>query len=92
LLQGTHTQEIGAGGFLMLNGFEVGIDGAVQDYRIVDSANPQVPRLLDTVEKVQQKLINEETGTTFLLGANGLTIVRQPQVEDQHRSESSFTN
>jgi hypothetical protein len=92
LLQGTHTEGIGADGFLMLNGARTSIDVPVQDYRVVDSTNPQVPRVLDTVEKVQQRLVHEEMGTTYLPGANGLTVVRQPQVEDLHRSQSNFTN
>jgi hypothetical protein len=92
LLQGTHTEEIGANGFLMLNGLPPGINSVAQDYRIVDSTNPQKPELLDTVEKVQKKLVNEDTGTLFLLGESGLTVVRQPAVEEELRAESSYTN
>jgi hypothetical protein len=57
-----------------------------RDYQVVDSSHPNLPVLLDTVRLVNCKLAREETGTLFLLGSEGLTIIRRPQVELQYQS------
>ena len=63
-----------------------------RDYQIVDAAKPNAPQLLATVKMVNQELVNEETGTTYLLGADGLTVVRRPAVELRSWLESTYTN
>ena len=63
-----------------------------RDYQIVDAAKPNAPQLLATVKMVNQELVNEETGTTYLLGADGLTVVRRPVVELRYRLESTYAN
>jgi LVIVD repeat len=50
-------------------------------YEILDISNPSQPAVLGTVEGVQQRLERSETGTLFLLGKSGLTVVRQPSLE-----------
>ena len=55
-----------------------------QDYQVVDSFNPANPVLLDTVRLVTDKTTRDETGTTFLLGSEGLTIIRRPRVEEEY--------
>jgi hypothetical protein len=35
---------------------------------------------------VQQKIENSDTGTVFLLGADGLTVLRRPQLEEEYRA------
>jgi hypothetical protein len=39
---------------------------------------------------VTSKLERNETGTTFLLGHDGLTIIRRPQVEYRYKSEQGY--
>jgi hypothetical protein len=39
---------------------------------------------LDTVRLVTDKTTRDETGTTFLLGSEGLTIIRRPRVEEEY--------
>jgi hypothetical protein len=41
---------------------------------------------------VQSKLANEDTGATFLLGSDGLTVVRRPAVELQNYLQNSYTD
>jgi hypothetical protein len=77
---------------LIVNGPGLNSENAVQDYDVVDASNPMVPRLLTTVQKVQSELINQETGTTYLLGSAGLTIVRRPEVEEKYRQGRTYSN
>jgi LVIVD repeat len=63
-----------------------------RDYQVVDTSNPADPFLLFTVKQVNATLSRNETGTTFLLGHDGLTIIRRPQVEDQFQTEQRYTN
>jgi hypothetical protein len=51
---------------------------------VVGSFNPANPVLLDTVRLVTDKTTRDETGTTFLLGSEGLTIIRRPRVEEEY--------
>ena len=62
---------------------------AVEDsqYELFDISNPSKPAVLATVEGVQQRLDRSETGTLFLLGNNGLTVVRRPSLEDDYAAE-----
>ena len=91
LLQGTRGEEIGPTAFLIVNGPGLNSENAVQDYDVVDASNPMAPRLLTTVQKVQSELLNQETGTTYLLGSAGLTIVRRPDVE-KYRQGRTYSN
>jgi hypothetical protein len=38
-----------------------------------------------TVAQVKHKLVKNDTGTTFLLGSEGLTVIRRPRVEDEYK-------
>jgi hypothetical protein len=58
------------------------------DYQVVDSYDPRNPTLIATVKQVQKKITDSDTGTVYLLGAEGLTIVRQPKVEQERRIEA----
>lgn len=55
-----------------------------QDFQVIDisSANPT---LLATIKDVKHRITNDETGTTFLLGSDGLTVVRQLSVENEYK-------
>jgi hypothetical protein len=63
-----------------------------QDYSIVDASNPGAPQLLGTVKHVKTEIANESMGTTYLLGEDGLTVVRRPAVELTERQQSSYSN
>ena len=58
----------------------------------MDSFNPANPRLLATVKNVQKEVEKDDTGTTFLLGADGLTVIRRPDVEQQYELDSNYAN
>ncbi|MGA9670197.1 MAG: hypothetical protein WBQ94_13375 [Terracidiphilus sp.] len=92
LLVGASAEKIGRLGLLLANGSPISTSPAVQDYSIVDSSNPATPRLLGTVRNVRKELVNEDTGTTYLLGEDGLTVIRQPAVELQYHLQSTYTN
>ena len=92
LLQGIDSGGIGRFGLLISSAPHTVGGPAVQNYRIVDSSSPVAPQLLGTVEGVQSELANEDTGATFLLGSDGLTVVRRPAVELQNYLQNSYTD
>jgi hypothetical protein len=51
---------------------------------VVDIA-ASAPTQLATVKDVRHRVTNHETGTTFLLGPNGLTVVRRLSVENDYK-------
>jgi hypothetical protein len=55
-----------------------------RDYQVIDIA-ASVPTQLATVKDVKHRATNDETGTTFLLGSDGLTVVRRPRVEEEYK-------
>jgi hypothetical protein len=92
LAQGDLVQAINVHGLLMTSVGQPACGESPQDYNIVDSSHPQAPRVLDTVRNVQKTLVRAETGTTFLLGEDGLTVVRRPTQEATFLAESTYTN
>jgi hypothetical protein len=87
-----YTESLGDSAFLTVN--ERPNDALVvpRDYQIVDTSNPRKPALLFTVKQVNDKIARDETGTTFLLGAEGLTVIRRPRVEEKYRLAETYTN
>ncbi len=57
---------------------------AARDYRVIDISAGN-PSILATVKAVKHRAVNDETGTTFFLGSDGLTVVRQIDVENEHK-------
>jgi hypothetical protein len=57
-----------------------------RDYQVIDIA-ASVPTQLATVKDVKHRVTNDETGTTFLLGSDGLTVVRRPRVEEEYKTQ-----
>ena len=78
---------IGDTGFLMVNEPYTFINPVARDYQVVDTSSPADPVLLATVTLVKQQVSNDQTGTLFLLGSQGLTVVRRPRVEQERRLE-----
>jgi hypothetical protein len=86
------TESLGDSAFLMVNGLRRDAPVVPRDYQIVDTSNPKEPALLFTVKQVNGKTSRDETGTTFLLGADGLTVIRRPRVEEKYRLAETYTN
>jgi hypothetical protein len=55
-----------------------------RSYQVIDISAP-APAQLATVDDVRHQVTNDETGTTFLLGPNGLTVVRRLRVENDYK-------
>lgn len=91
-LAGEQTEPINQDGFLATDGFAGAAQPAARDYRVVDSSHPESLQLLATVKGVQATLVKTDTGTTFLLGQDGLTVIRRPSVELRNRLESTSTS
>lgn len=58
---------------------------APADFEVLDVSVASAPVILATIKDVEQRAVNQETGTTFLLGKNGLTVVRQISAEYEHQ-------
>jgi hypothetical protein len=75
----------------MINGPYRYVSAVAHDYQVVDISNPAGPTPLATIKQVKHKVVNEETGTTYLLGSDGLTVVRRPRVEDDYKIQQIQT-
>ena len=82
-----HTESLCQTGLVMINGHYRYVAGVAHDYNLVDVSNPAHPTSVATIKQVKHKVVNEETGTTYLLGSDGLTVIRRPRVEEDHRIE-----
>jgi len=79
------TQSLGETGFLMINEPYNYVRATIRDYQVVDISSPSEPVLLATVKEVRHEVVNSDTGTTFLLGSEGLTVVRRTSVENDYK-------
>src|SRR3984885_2317030 len=61
-----------------------------RNYEVIDVAD-SAPTQLATVEDVRHQVTNNQTGTTFLLGPNGLTVVRRLRVENNYKEQQYQT-
>jgi hypothetical protein len=55
-----------------------------RDYQVVDLGAGGGASVVATVKQVTQKVENSYTGTTFLLGSDGLSVIRRPSVENEY--------
>ncbi len=78
-------ESLGETGLLMVNEPYNAIRTTARDYQVIDTSSPTDPVLLTTVAQVTHKVVNRETGTTFLLGADGLTVIRRMSVERDYK-------
>lgn len=78
-------ESLGETGLLMVNKPYNAIRSTARDYQVIDTSSPTDPVLLTTVAQVTHKVVNRETGTTFLLGADGLTVIRRMSVEREYK-------
>jgi hypothetical protein len=77
-------EALGENGFLVTNQAHTYTPAVAHDYMVMDVAG-SVPTQLATVKDVKHRATNHETGTTFLLGSNGLTVVRRLRVEAEYK-------
>jgi hypothetical protein len=79
------TEPLGEQAFMMINEPYNYIRAVPRDYQVIDISSPSDPLLLTTVKEVKHRVVNGDTGTTFLLGSDGLTVVRRLSVENDYK-------
>jgi hypothetical protein len=85
LSEGGTTEALGESGFLMVNEPYNYVRATPRDYQVLDISSPSEPTLLATIAQVKHRVVNNDTGTTFLLGSEGLTVIRRTSVENDYR-------
>jgi hypothetical protein len=80
------TQSLGETGLLMVDEPYNYVRATPRDYQVVDISLPSEPVLLTTVKEVRHQVVRDDTGTTFLLGSEGLTVVRRTSVENDYKA------
>ena len=79
------TESLGESGYLGVNEPYDYVRAIPRDFQVVDLSAPSDPSLLATVKQVKHRVVNNDTGTTFLLGSEGLTVVRRISVENDYK-------
>ncbi len=77
-------ESLGQSGLLVTGEAHNYVPAVAHDYRVVD-ISATYPTPLATVKNVKHRVTNYETGTTFLLGSDGLTVVRRLRVENEYQ-------
>jgi hypothetical protein len=77
-------EPLGESGFLVTTQAHEYTAAVARDYQVIDVAG-SIPSQLATVKDVKHQVTNDYTGTTFLLGRDGLTVVRQLSIENDYR-------
>jgi len=80
------TTRLGDDGLIVADQPNVQSDANDPDYQVVDLSNPLHPNPVGDVNKVLQRITNDETGTTFLLAADGLYLRNQTR----HAARGSY--
>ena len=83
-------EPLGESGFLVTTQAHVYTPAIARDYQVIDVAG-SIPTQLATVKDVKHQVTNDYTGTTFLLGNNGLTVVRRLSVENDYKEQQLQT-
>jgi hypothetical protein len=78
------TERLGDDGLIAADQPDAQSDANDPNYQVVDLSNPLHPNPVGNVKQVREKITNDETGTTFLLTADGLYLVRRPAVEEEN--------
>jgi hypothetical protein len=79
------TQALGERAFLMIDEPYNYVRAVPRDYHVMDISSPSDPRLLTTVKEVKHQVVNGDTGTTYLLGSEGLTVIRRVNVANDYK-------
>jgi hypothetical protein len=80
------TEPLGEQAFMLINEPYNYIRAVPRDYQVVDISSPSDPLLVTTVKEVKHRVVNGDTGTTFLLGSDGLTVIRRISVENDYKT------
>jgi hypothetical protein len=83
-------EPLGESGFLVTAQAHQYTPAVARDYQVIDVAG-SIPAQLATVKDVKHRVTNDYTGTTFLLGSDGLTVVRQLSVENDYKEQQLQT-
>ena len=83
------TESIGETGLLLVNEPHEYVRAIPRDYQVIDLSVPSDPALITTIKQVKHKVTRGETGTMFLLGSDGLTVIRRIRVEEDYASEQN---
>jgi hypothetical protein len=81
------TEVLGHDGLLVASTTRSSAQTEDSQYEVFDISNPSEPMALAAVEGVHQRLERKETGTLFLLGNSGLTLIRRPDLEEEYDAE-----
>jgi LVIVD repeat len=87
LTESGSTQSLGESAFMMIDEPYNYVRAVPRDFQVIDISTPSDPVLLTTVKQVKHRLVKDDTGTTFLLGSDGLTVIRRPSVEEEYKTE-----
>jgi hypothetical protein len=79
------TQRLGDDGIMIADQASMQSDANLVDYQVVETPNAREPHRVYDVQQVRQEITNDETGTTFLLTADGLYVIRRPAVEERYK-------
>ena len=79
------TERLGDDGLIITHQPNVQSDANDPNYQVVDLSNPLHPNPVAVIKQILEKITNDETGTTFLLAADGLYLIRRPAVEEEYK-------
>jgi hypothetical protein len=77
-------ESLGESGLLVTDQPRNYVSAVARDYQVIN-VTPSDPVQLAAVKDVRHRVTNDETGTTFLLSSNGLTVVRRLRIENDHK-------
>jgi len=92
LLSFATTQAFGQHALLLDSAANPVVLSREREAEVVDISHPSSPAVLLTVRGLTQQLERSDTGTLFLLGDGGLTVVRRPRMEEAYAESSSWVN
>jgi hypothetical protein len=77
-------ETLGQSGLLVTSQAHQYVPAVARDYQVMDLSAP-IPTQIATIHDVKHRVTNDETGTTFLLGNHGLTVIRRLNVEHDYQ-------
>ena len=77
-------EALGNNGLLLSSTTHPSLEVEDPEYEVFDMSDPYTPASLAVVEGVKHRLERQETGSVFLLGNSGLTVIRRPGVEEDY--------
>ena len=75
---------LGDDGFILASQPNAQTEPSDPNYQVVEISNSLQPKRVANIQQVREKITNDETGTIFLLTADGLYLIRRPAVEEEY--------